>query len=176
MDYFNQETERLKFRKVETSDIESWSEFFVDNDRLHFLGIPDLTRGKFTLAAEWINLQLERYKTGSVGHLAIIEKSTGKHIGMAGIIPRTINDQSEFEIAYSLIPNCWGKGLGTEAASQLKKFGFENKLSQRFISIIHINNTDSIKVAEKNGMSIIVEMEYLGMNVFVYGTPNQSFE
>ncbi|MFT5832731.1 MAG: ribosomal-protein-alanine N-acetyltransferase, partial [Cognaticolwellia sp.] len=38
MDYFNQESERLRFRKLTTDDIPRWLEFFKNNDNLKFLG------------------------------------------------------------------------------------------------------------------------------------------
>ena len=39
MDYFNHESERLTFRKLSESDIDSWLEFFENNNTLHFLGM-----------------------------------------------------------------------------------------------------------------------------------------
>ena len=167
--YFNQESERLTFRKLTKNDIESWSEFFENNDRLNFLGIPDISKDKNEIAAEWIERQLERYENEGFGHLAAIEKSNGEFIGMGGILPRIVLEQNEFEIAYSLKPKFWKKGFGTEIANQMKKFGFDNAISNKFISIIAIENLDSINVAKKNGMKIIEETEYAGMNVYVFG-------
>lgn len=172
MDYFNQSTDRLIFRKLSESDIISWTEFFINNNRLDFMGFPDKTKDSYTISSEWVLMQLERYETCGLGHLAVIEKSTGKFIGMGGIIPRVLFEQNEFEIAYSLKPSFWGRGFGTEIAMQLKKFGFENKISERFISMIHIDNVDSMHVAKKNGMTILHETEYNQMPVFVFGIGN----
>ena len=167
--YFNQESERLIFRKLTKNDIESWTEFFENNDRLKFLGLPDISKDKTEIATEWIERQLERYEKEGFGHLAAIEKSTGEFIGMGGILPRIILEQNEFEIAYSLKPKFWKQGFGTEIANQMRKYGFENAISSKFISIIATENLDSIKVAKKNGMKIIHEMEYSGMKVYVFG-------
>ena len=169
LEYFNQESERLTFRKLTKKDIESWKEFFEENDRLHFLGI-DLSKTKNELAEGWINKQLERYETQGLGHLAVIEKDSGKFIGMGGILPREIEEKEVFEITYSLKPKFWRKGYGTEIAKQMKIFGSENKVAKQFVSIIDKNNLESINVAKKNEMEIIFETEYLGMDVFVYGT------
>ena len=168
MDYFNQESDRLIFRKLTTKDIKSWIEFFVDNDRLHFLGM-DLSKNKQELATEWINAQLTRYEKQEFGHLAVEIKETNEFIGMGGILPRTLNDKNEYEIAYSLKPKYWGKGFGTEIAKQIKEFGLKNIETDRFISIIDIRNFQSANVAKKNGMKVLFEMEYLGMDVNVYG-------
>lgn len=167
--YFNQESERLIFRKLTKNDIESWTEFFENNDRLKFLGLPDISKDKTEIATEWIERQLERYEKEGFGHLAAIEKSTGEFIGMGGILPRIILEQNEFEIAYSLKQKFWKKGFATEIANQMKKYGFDNAISSKFISIIATENLDSINVAKKNGMKIIHEMEYSGMNVYVFG-------
>ncbi len=169
MNYFNQQSERIQFRKLTMKDVESWSEFFYNNDRLEFLGIPDLTKDKTEIATEWISMQLDKYEKHGLGHLALIEKSTQEFIGMAGIQPRVVLEKDVFEIAYSLKPKYWGKGFASEAAQQLKKFGIKNKIADSFISIIHTENRDSIKVAKRNEMEIINEINYLGMEVFVFG-------
>ena len=171
MNYFNQQTERLKFRKLTREDIPAWTNFFVNNDRLKFLGI-DLSKKPETHATEWIEKQLERYETEGLGHLAVELKETNEFIGVGGIIPRDLENQIEFEIAYSLLPKYWKKGYGTELAIQMKEFGFSNIKTERFVSIIDKENADSINVAIKNGMKVLFETQYLGMNVEVYGINN----
>jgi len=168
MTYFNQETERLRFRKLTLSDIPLWTTFFVDNDRIKYLGI-DLTKSAKTHACEWIKKQLERYETEGLGHLAVELKENGAFIGVGGILLRELESQKEYEIAYSLLPNFWKKGYGTEVARQMKTYGSEHIKTERFVSIIDVENADSINVAIKNDMEILFETEYLGMNVFVYG-------
>ena len=168
MNYFCQESERLKFRKLTENDISGWIDFFVNNDRLHFLGI-DISKSKETLASEWIMAQLNRYEKEGLGHLAVEIKESEELIGMGGILPRELNGNNEYEIAYSLKPKYWGKGYGTEIARKMKNFGFDNIATKRFISIIEINNFDSINIAKKNEMKVLFRTEYSGMNVDVYG-------
>ena len=170
MNYFNQETQRLHLRKLTLEDIPTWTEFFVDNDRLKFLGI-DVTKDSQTLATEWIQSQLKRYENQGLGFLALIEKETNNFIGLAGILPRDINETTEYEIAYSLKKEFWGKGFATEVATHLKEFGLKNNIATRLVSIIDKENKDSINVAQKNKMNILYEIDnYLGMNVYVFGT------
>ena len=169
MDYFNQESERLVYRKVVEEDVESWKEFFIDNDRLHFLGMAnngDIEK----YAKDWINNQLVRNEKYGLGHLVAIEKKSGDFIGLVGIVPREINGEKYMEIAYSLKPPYWGKGYGTEMATHLKKFGIQHKVANQFISIIHKENAASIHVAKKNGMEVLFETKYLDMDVFIFGT------
>lgn len=171
--YFSQQSDRLQFRKLTKKDIPIWTTFFIDNDRLQFLGI-DLTKSAETHATEWIEKQLERYVKQGLGHLAVELKANNQFIGVGGIIPRNLHNKEEHEIAYSLLPKFWKKGYGTELALQMKQFGFENIETKRFISIIDKRNNDSIKVAKKNGMDILFETTYLGLEVFVFGIENNT--
>lgn len=173
MNYFNQESERLKFRRLTQEDIPSWVEFFVDNDRLHFLGIKDWSKSKEALAEEWIRAQFSRYEKHGLGHLAVEIKESGEFIGLGGILPRNLNEKEEYEVSYSLKPRFWKKGYGTEIAKQMKEYGVKNIQTDRFISIIETQNIDSIHVAKKNGMSALFETKFLGMDVMVYGVEKE---
>jgi RimJ/RimL family protein N-acetyltransferase len=134
----------------------------------------DLSKTHLELATNWITAQFERYETQELGHLAIELKETGEFIGMAGIIPRELNESNYFEIAYSFKPRFWGNGYAAEAAQQLKKFGRESKLSEHYISIIDLDNFPSQKVARKNNMEILFKTDYLGIEVFIFGTSNKA--
>ena len=168
MEYFNQQSERLRYRKLTEEDIPSWIDFFINNDRLHYLGM-DLQKSKETLAEEWIKAQLNRYKKQGLGHLAVELKDSGVFIGMGGVLPRELNGNKEYEIAYSLKPKFWGNGYATEIARTMRDFGSKKIDTERFISIIDIANIESANVAKKIGMDILFNTEYLGMKVDVFG-------
>ncbi len=169
MDYFNQESDRLYYRKTLESDIPDWTSFFIENDSLKYLGI-DLSKQPETHAKDWIERQKQRYAESGLGHLTVTEKSSGNLVGMAGIIPRDLDGMREFEIAYSLKPEYWGMGYGTEMAKQIKQYGIQAGISKTFISIIDKQNIRSIRVAEKNGMSIKGETHFLGLDVYIFST------
>ena len=174
MDYFNQSSERLIYRKLTEADIPDWLAFFEDNDRLRFLAI-DLDKGKSKQAhaEDWIRAQFDRYETHGIGHLAVTLKDTGVLVGLGGIIPRELLGKDEFEIAYSLIPQYWGMGYATELALTMKAYGKQHVDADRFISIIEVDNVDSARVAVKNGMSILFKTQFMDMNVNVYGVTNK---
>lgn len=67
--YHNQESKRLTYRKLTEKDVATWVEFFIDNNRLHYLGI-DVHKSKEALAEEWVNTQLNRYREEGLGLLA----------------------------------------------------------------------------------------------------------
>lgn len=143
-------------------------EFFDKNDSLHFLGL-DLSKSHEELAEFWVKLQLERYQKYGLGHLAVVLKETRQLIGLSGIIPRIINGEDRFEIAYSIKPEFWGNGYATEAAMQMKNYGFQYASYKDFISIIDLDNEASAKVARKNGMRILFSTDYEGVAVNIFG-------
>jgi len=165
--YFNQTTARLILRACHEEDIPKYESFFVLNPSLPYLGI-DLTLDKTANAKIWIENQLSRYEKIGLGHLAITDKSTSEFMGTAGIIPRLIDDKPYMEIAYSLKQEFWGKGFASEATQQLLKFGLAQELSKSYVSIIHVENFASKKVAINNGMKVFFNIQYLGMPVEVF--------
>jgi ribosomal-protein-alanine N-acetyltransferase len=168
MEYFYQETERLTLRKLTEADICIWAEFFVDNPNARFIGL-DLKKDNHELATIWLDRQFERYNTNQFGQLAAIEKATGHFVGLGGILTRELDGHPAFEISYSMLPNHWGKGYATELAMHMKRFGLENGVSDKFISIIHRENVLSMNVARKNGMKKLRESSFQGMEVFIFG-------
>lgn len=172
--YFSQETERLAFRKLTENDIPGWSRFFVNNDRTHFVGAAQFAHlNEMEKATNWIQSQLDRYAAGNFGQLAVIEKESGKFIGVSGLIERELEEgKKDYEVTYSLLPECWSKGYATEAAMHFKKYAFNHLGCRSAISIIHVDNQPSENVALKNGMQKTVAMEFMGMPVNVYRVIN----
>jgi RimJ/RimL family protein N-acetyltransferase len=111
-----------------------------------------------------------------LGHLSIIEKETGELVGSCGINIRDISGRVAYEIGYSFIPKYWGRGYATEVTRTLKDFGFKHNIAEQLISIIHIDNDLSKKVAIKNGMKVIETTTYLDMPVELFGIDKVEWE
>ena len=69
------------------------------------------------------------------------------------MLPWTIDERREVEVAYLLARDYWGQGLGTEAARAILDYGFEQLDLSRLICLIDSDNLASIKVAERIGMT-----------------------
>src|SRR5262245_57479115 len=144
------ETERLLLRKVEENDFRAWLEFFKDpRSDQHWIGKKGTPEEECT---RWYARQFERYRNDEGGMNVLIEKSTGKLIGHAGLLIQSVDGHTELEVAYSLLPAFWNKGFATEAARKCRDHAFQNRLADSLISIIAVTNTPSEKVALKNGM------------------------
>lgn len=149
--YANLASERLLFRPMKLQDFSEWVVFFDQNEREKYLAL-DENLNKEEKAQNWIELQLERYANNELGHLAILSKSSGDLIGVAGLLYRNKDKGFDLEVAYSILPKYWGNGYATEAAQTMKSFAKEKKLHRRLVSWIHPENKFSQNVAKKNGM------------------------
>jgi [ribosomal protein S5]-alanine N-acetyltransferase len=161
----NLKTPRLSFRKLKAEDLELWMSFFNSSEALQFL--PFKVHSK-KACAEWLERQALRYKESKSGLCALIEKTSGEMVGQCGLLIQEVDGKREIEIGYHLIPAFWKKGFAIEAAIAAKNYAFNNELTDSLISIIHIDNINSQKVAERNGMRREKQIEWKGFPVYIY--------
>lgn len=163
----NQETERLRFRPVVQDDFDAWFPFFADKQILTYFGI-DTALSEQKLCENWFDKVFTRYKDNLGGMNAVILKSTGELIGQCGLLIQTIQNKQRLEVGYSLLPKFRGLGYGTEMALKCKEFAFENALAEQLISMIHVENSASERVAIKNGMFLENTIDFEGMLYNIY--------
>lgn len=162
------ESERLNYKKLTADDIKAWEAFFINNPLLHFVGVnnPKTPEEESKI---WIERQIQRYEETGVGMLGAFLKSTDQLIGNVGLLWREdILGESCYEIGYSVIPDFWKKGYAVEMATTFRQYFEAHEIGDNIISIIHIDNIGSQKVAERNGMSRGPQFEYLGFPCYRY--------
>ena len=111
-----------------------------------------------TLTYEETREELEWFLNGhpthpELGLWATIYKETGQFIGRCGLLPWTIGERPEVEVAYLLDKKYRGQGLATEAARAILHHAFEQLQLSRLICLIDRENQASIRVATKIGMN-----------------------
>jgi ribosomal-protein-alanine N-acetyltransferase len=151
------ETKRLFFRRFIPDDLKALFALYSD---------PEVRRyfPEGTLTYEETKEELEWFLNGHPAHpelglWATIHKETGEFIGRCGLLPWTIEDRPEVEVAYMLAKAYWGQGLGTEAAQAILDYGFEQLQLSRLICLIDAENQASQKVAQKIGMTFEKEVD-----------------
>jgi RimJ/RimL family protein N-acetyltransferase len=151
------ETDRLILRHLLPTDLDSLSTLYSDEEVRRYFPEGTLTYQETREELEWfLNGHPEHPE---LGLWATIHKETNKFIGRCGLLPWTIDQRPEVEVAYLLGKEYWGQGLGTEAARAIVKYGFETLGLSRLICLIDRDNQASIKVASKIGMSFEKEGE-----------------
>lgn len=159
------ESERLIFRKLDMDDVVVWMEYFASAEALKFM--PFKLNDREACVA-WIERALWRYEKYGMGLWALIDKNSNVMIGQCGLLVQDVDGNQELEIGYHLIPRFWKHGYATEAAKACKEFAIEHRLADSLISIIHIDNINSQKVAERNGMSREKQTTFWDYPVYVY--------
>jgi RimJ/RimL family protein N-acetyltransferase len=93
------------------------------------------------------------YQAKGYGLYAVVLPPDKRVIGYCGFHFQDVHGVPEVEICYRLHPDYWGRGIATEAAKLVRDYGFSVLKCPRLISAIERENTRSIRVAEKLGMT-----------------------
>lgn len=149
-----EETERLYFRLVQDLDFNSWIDLFTEGgDAARFLAMDKIETPQKQCEA-WFTKLKERYTNDLGGMNALIDKASDKIVGQCGLLVQEVDNNTELEIGYSILPEYWNQGYAAEAAEKCRDFAFENNFSDYLISIVHVENIKSEKVAKKNSMKL----------------------
>ena len=158
-----QETERLKFRMLKLEDFDSWMNMFKAKNIAKYLDLdPKLSESE--LCKLWFDKAFHRYENDLGGMNVLIDKKTNRLVGQCGLLIQTIENVERLEIGYSILPEFWNQGFASEAAVKCKNYAFENDYTHSLISMIHVDNLSSEKVALKNGMAF--EKKLNSFNIF----------
>lgn len=143
-------TERLLLRKVVPRDFDDWFPFYLNPlSTQYWEGLP--TDPKVACQQQFDRI-FERYQYDLGGMNALILKESKQLVGLCGLLVQQVDGVEELEVGYSVLPNFWRQGFAFEAANKCKTYAFENDFCESLISIIHVDNVPSKKVALKNGM------------------------
>ena len=144
------ETKRLKLRLFNDQDLQIMFELNSD---------PEVIKYAESTPARNIQEARERleqgplsdYKEYGYGRFAVELKETGKVIGFCGI--KYIPEIELPEIGYRFLKEYWGRGFGTEAARACVGFAREDLKIKKLVALIMPENTGSINIAVKLGMT-----------------------
>ena len=145
------ETPRLIMRGMKVSDTEDMYAYACREDVTRYLTWephPDMKHTK-----EYLTYIGQRYRTGDFYDWAVVCKADNHMIGTCGFTKFDFASDSA-EIGYVINPDYHGKGYGTEAVEAVLRFGFEelhlHRMEARFIK----ENTPSLRLMERVGMTL----------------------
>jgi RimJ/RimL family protein N-acetyltransferase len=158
-----EETERLKFRLLRPEDFGVWLPLFKAERVGEYLAM-EANLSQTQMCKVWFDKVFDRYENDLGGMNVLIDKNTNRLVGQCGLLIQTVEKVERLEIGYAILPEFWNKGYASEAAAKCKRYAFENDIVDSLISMVHIDNIGSEKVALKNGMSF--EQEIDSFNIF----------
>ncbi len=159
------ETKRIVLRPFRLEDAED--AFAINQDPRVTCFIPE----EFSATIEQVRqlmkqITLSDYEEYGYGRLALMDKNDGHFMRFAGL--KILPNLQEVDLGYRLIPPHWGRGLATEAAQALVRYGFETLGLNRIIAMAMRDNTRSIRVMKKSGMRFWKAIQNAGHKVVVY--------
>jgi RimJ/RimL family protein N-acetyltransferase len=151
------ETERLILRRLLPDDLDDLFALYRDPEIRRFF--PE-----GTLTYEETKDELEFFLNGHPDHpelglWATVCTETDEFIGRCGLLPWTIGQRQEVEVAYLLAKEHWGRGLGTEAARGIVRYAVGQLGLSRLVCLVTPGNQASANVARNIGMTLDAEME-----------------
>lgn len=149
---YNLESERLILKEFTWDDLGNIHRLHSspDVDRYNTLGIPKSINDTKEVLRSVIEDKRNHIRKKISWSLFL--KQTGEFIGEAGI-SLSANRFKLGEIYYNLLPGFWGAGYGTETARTLVNFGFSRLGLHKVEAGVATENTSSVKVLEKAGMT-----------------------
>ncbi len=158
------ETERLRLRMFEQRDLEAYAQMCAKAEVMRFIGGRSLTRDE-----TWrqIALFLGHWELRGYGLLAVEEKDGERFVGRLGLW--NPEGWPGLEIGWAIDLPYWGRGYAAEGGRAVLRYAFEEMRISSLISIIHPDNTASIRVAEKVGETFRRRDVVNGSPALIYG-------
>lgn len=159
------ETSRLTLRYITARDAEALMPILGDAEVMQYsiIGVHSKKQIK-----QFIEQRLISYMEYGFGLYAVVHKQNQELIGYCGFFIQSIEQQKEVEVGYRLAKKYWGQGLATEAAKAVVEYGQQRFNFQRFVCLIETENSRSIRVANKLGMTLEKKIIYHGLDVAMY--------
>jgi [ribosomal protein S5]-alanine N-acetyltransferase len=142
------ETERLCIRKLTMTDVDEVLVFTSDPREVQYTALFGVMKTKEEVE-KYIAEIVNNYPKGAPELLAISLKDSKKVVGLIALDVESI---SRADIMYAVAPDYWGKGIATEAARAMLKFGFKILGLNRIQGVCDPRNVASARVLEKCGM------------------------
>lgn len=164
------ESDRLILRRIEPDDLEFFTRVHADPEVARYIAHGKPRSAQESLA--WLQFVLRTYQDFELGQLAVVRKSDGVLIGRCGLsdlavevsasetaVPRGWYQREdappdaeivfERELGYTFHRNSWGHGYASEAASCVFDYARDVLRLPRVVSLIHPENTRSLRVAQR---------------------------
>lgn len=143
------ETERLYLRKcIPEKDAAYFLELVNSPGWLKYIGDRNIHSEEE--AEKYLNERvMKAYAEHGIGGYTVIERSSGRPIGNAGLYKRPVLEH--FDVGYALLPEFHGKGYAYEASSAVMQFAKQKGL-KRVHAITVAYNERSIHLLTKLGL------------------------
>lgn len=148
------ETSRLLLRPWRPDDVAPMARINADPEVMRWIGDGRTVDEDATRAG--VERMAEGWAAEGFGLFAAELRATGELVGFAGLaVPRFLPEVlPAVEAGWRFARHVWGRGLATEAATAVVRFGFEDRGLERIVSIVQTGNAASERIVAKLGMTV----------------------
>ena len=129
------------------------------------------TLGELATKAEdvqsWMENNVNHWKRYGYGIWIFYDKETGNFVGRGGLRHDPLEGKDEIEIEYALMPEYWGKGLGTEIGNVVLSIAEQRQLHE-LVVYTQTSHAASIRIIEKLGFTYEKDFVYGGSPHVLY--------
>lgn len=165
-------TERLRLRPLCHDDVEALHRFYNDPEVRRYLW--DNEHVSTETVRQIVDESQSCFRDLGAGFFAIeMHDAPGELVGFCGY--RRFEGSDQPELLYGILPEFWGQGFVTEAASTVLRFGFEDCGMARIIAATDTPNQASVRVLQRLGMFFTERREYHGLDTVFYGLAREEY-
>jgi len=146
------QTDRLVIRPVTADDEGALTRVYGDAELMRYITGRARTPAE---TRERLEKDLRFHETYGFGLCLADDCETGELVGRCGIGPRPVEDGIEGEMAWLVLQDQGGRGLGTEMARALIEFAVGHPDITRVFARAHPENSASIRIMENMGMRFV---------------------
>ncbi|MCZ6836144.1 MAG: GNAT family N-acetyltransferase [Planctomycetota bacterium] len=166
------ETPRLKLRTLTLDDVDNVLGIFSDPIATKYYP-STLDRSQ---VIKRLQRSLDRYQADGYSFWACIRQSDGEYLGNCGLLKQEVEGRNYVEVGYQFLRRHWGQGYASEAAIACRDHAFETLEVDEVISLIVEANEPSIRVAQRNGMTLSFQTRIWDSDLGVYKITRSEWE
>ncbi len=160
------ESERLILRRWRESDFQPFAAIYASEEDARYIG------GVHTRADAWRRMAfyLGHWVLRGYGIWVLEDKASGAFAGWSGLYFPEAHPGGE--VSRTLMPEMRGRGLAEEAGRRAGAFAYETLGWDSAISLVNVDNTPSIRVAERLGATFESVVHFRGSDCGIYHHPS----
>ena len=167
------QTPRLYLRTLTMADVDNLLGIYSDPVAMkHFPSCRDRAQ-----TGEYLQRTLDRYQNDGYGFWGCIRKDDDTYLGNCGLLKQEVEGEDFVEeVGYHFLRAHWGRGYASEAALACRDYAFKTLGIDLVISLITPANEPSIKVAQRNGMTLCRQTRKWDMDIDVHQITRPEWE
>lgn len=165
------ETPRLLLRKKVVEDAPFFFEMNADPLVNRYTGDGPFKDMKG--AEDIVRYVINQYNTNGYGRWMVLEKESNTPLGWCGL--KYHDDTKETDLGYRFMQKYWGKGYATESGKACLDYGFKVLKLDRIIARAMNENTASINIFKKLGMTFYQNGELHDVPSVIYELKKEDY-